>query len=310
MLSLEERDAMPASKDEIEETLEDGIEILNAWGPKEIIKDKDGNVSSILFKKCTQTIDPKTKAFSPLYNENETIEIQCKQVIFAIGQKVIYGDLLKGTKVEFGRGNRPIADPLTYQTKEKDIFVGGDVYTGPKFVIDAIAQGKNASESLHRFVHKGASLTIGRNRRDFIELDKENIVLGEYDTAKRQVEAQSKDYKPLTFKDYSGTLTEEQVKIETARCLGCGASIVDPNKCIGYGVCTTKCEFDAIHLVRDHPHASDMRSTDEKFKYILPYAAKRAFKILFKVKPEAQKKYEKEYKAYQKRVDDAKKESR
>ena len=310
MLSLEERDVMPASKDEIEETLEDGIEILNAWGPKEIIKDKDGNVSSIIFKKCTQTIDPKTKAFSPLYNENETIEIKCKHVIFAIGQRVIYGDLLKGTKVEFGRGNRPIADPLTYQTKEKDIFVGGDVYTGPKFVIDAIAQGKNASESLHRFVHKGASLTIGRNRRDFIELDKENIVLGEYDTAKRQVASQSKDYKPLSFKDYSGTLTEEQVKIETARCLGCGASIVDPNKCIGCGVCTTKCEFDAIHLVRDHPHASDMRSTDEKFKYILPYAAKRAFKILFKVKPESQKKYEKEYKAYQKRVNDAKKDAR
>ena len=53
-----------------------------------------------------------------------------------------------------------------------------------------------------------------------------------------------------------------------------------------------------------------MRSTDEKFKYILPYAAKRAFKILFKVKPESQKKYEKEYKAYQRRVNDAKKDAR
>ena len=228
----------------------------------------------------------------------------------AIGQTSEIGKLLEGTKVAV-RGNGTIeADKVTYQTGEPDIFVGGDVYTGPKFVIDAIAQGKNASESLHRFVHEGASLTIGRNRRDFIELDKTNIVLGEYDTAKRQFAEPTKKDSKLSFRDYSGTLTEEQVKIETARCLGCGASIVDPNKCIGCGICTTKCEFDAIHLVRDHPNASTMRSTDEKFKYILPYAGKRAFKILFKVKPEEQKKYEKEYKAYQKKVEQAKKEAK
>lgn len=310
MLSLETRETMPASLDEIEETLEDGIEINNAWGPKEIKKDENGNVKSIIFKKCLRTIDPETKMFSPLYDENNTIELPASHVIFAIGQKVVYGDLLKGTKVEFGRGNRPIADPLTYQTKEKDIFVGGDVYTGPKFVIDAIAQGKNASESLHRFVHEGASLTIGRNRRQFIELDKENIVLGEYDTAKRQNASPLEGAKKLTFKDYSGTLTEEQVKIETARCLGCGASIVDPNKCIGCGICTTKCEFDAIHLVRDHPNASTMRRSEDKFKYILPYSAKRAVKILFKKKPESQKQYEKEYKEYKKKVEAAKKEAK
>lgn len=307
MLSLETRETMPASKEEIEETLEDGIIINNAWGPKEVIKDEDGNVKSIIFKKCTQTIDPETKRFNPKYNEDETIELNASHVIFAIGQKIIYGDLLKGTKVQFGRGNRPEADPLTYQTAEPDIFVGGDCYTGPKFVIDAIAQGHNASESLHRYVHEGASLTIGRNRRDFIELDKENIVLESYDNSSRQVALKKPDAKPLSFKDYSGTLTEEQVKIETSRCLGCGASVVDPNKCIGCGICTTKCEFDAIHLVRDHPNASIMRSTDEKFNYILPYAGKRAMRILFKIKPKEQKQYEKEYKAYKKKVEAYKK---
>lgn len=53
-----------------------------------------------------------------------------------------------------------------------------------------------------------------------------------------------------SFRDAKLTFTEEQVKAETARCLGCGASVVDPNKCIGCGICTTKCEFDAIHLNR------------------------------------------------------------
>lgn len=74
-------------------------------------------------------------------------------------------------------------------------------------------------------------------------------------------------------------LTEEQVKIETARCLGCGASVVDENKCIGCGICTTKCEFDAIKLHRDHPECSTMVNSDDKMKAILPYMIKRNIKI-------------------------------
>ena len=54
--------------------------------------------------------------------------------------------------------------------------------------------------------------------------------------------------KACTFRDDRRTFTEEQMKKETARCLGCGASFVDPNKCLGCGVCTTRCKFDAIHL--------------------------------------------------------------
>ena len=79
-------------------------------------------------------------------------------------------------------------------------------------------------------------------------------------------------------------LTEEQVKKETARCLGCGASVVDTNKCIGCGVCTTKCEFDAIKLHREIPEASTMRRCEDKMKGILPYAAKRGIKILMNKK--------------------------
>ena len=75
-------------------------------------------------------------------------------------------------------------------------------------------------------------------------------------------------------------LTEEQVKIETARCLGCGATIVDPNRCIGCGVCTTKCAFDAISLHRDRPECSKMTVAEDKFKHILPYMVKKAFKVV------------------------------
>jgi heterodisulfide reductase subunit A-like polyferredoxin len=174
-----------------------------------------------------------------------------------------------------------VADKLTYQTAEEDIFVGGDVFTGPKFAIDAIAAGKEAAESLHRYVQHG-HMTIGRNRRDFIELDKGNILVESYDNSSRQVEGRAE--REDLFKEYHLTLTEEQVRKETARCLSCGASVVDGNKCIGCGICTTKCGFDAIHLHRVHPEASNMVTSEDKFSGILPYMLKRTGKILFKKK--------------------------
>jgi ferredoxin len=190
-------------------------------------------------------------------------------------------DLLKGTKVEFFRGVYPVADKLTYQTADPDIFVGGDVFTGPKFAIDAIAAGKEAAESLHRYVQHG-HMTIGRNRRDFIQLDKEDILVESYDNGSRQ----EPGVVPVknAFQEYHGTLTEEQVRKETARCLSCGASVVDQNRCIGCGICTTKCGFDAIHLHRVHPEASVMRTSEDKFSGILPYMLKRTGKIVFKKK--------------------------
>ena len=275
MVCLESRETMPASKNEIAETLEEGITICNGWGPKELKKDAQGHVTAVVFKRCLRTIDPETKKFSPVYDEQETMTLEANHVVFAIGQAINWGRLLEGTKVEFWRGNYPVADPLTYQTAEPDIFVGGDVYHGPKFAIDAIEDGKCAAESLHRYVHKGADLKTGRNRRDFIMLDKENISVECYDHAGRQEAGLDENVPKHSFRDAHKTLTAEQVKIETARCLGCGASWVDPNKCIGCGVCTTKCVFDAIHLKRDHPECSKMMKAEDKVKGILPMAFKR-----------------------------------
>ena len=275
MVCLESRETMPASKNEISETLEEGIAICNGWGPKELKKDTQGHVTAVVFKRCLRTIDPETKKFSPVYDEQETMTLEADHVVFAIGQAINWGRLLEGTKVEFWRGNYPVADPLTYQTAEPDIFVGGDVYHGPKFAIDAIEDGKCAAESLHRYVHKGADLKTGRNRRDFIMLDKENISVECYDHAGRQEAGLDENVPKHSFRDAHKTLTAEQVKIETARCLGCGASWVDPNKCIGCGVCTTKCVFDAIHLKRDHPECSKMMKAEDKVKGILPMAFKR-----------------------------------
>ncbi len=289
MFCLESRETMPASEEEIQETLEEEIKINNGWGPKEIIKDSSGKVQSVVFKKCISTLDEAGK-FNPQYDENQLMTVECAQVIFAIGQSIEWGGLLDGSKVEFCHGNYPAADALTYQTAEPDIFVGGDVYTGPQFVIDAIEAGKNAAVSLHRYVHPGTSMTIGRNRRDFHELNKKNIKVEGYDTIGRQEAGMDEkiDYKH-SFRDAHKTLTEEQVHLEAGRCLSCGVSIVDENKCIGCGVCTTKCEFDAIKLHRDHPECSKMSRSEDKLKEIGAYAAGKAFKSMFTGKPAVKK---------------------
>lgn len=279
MYCLEDEGHMPASQEEVSEAKEEGIDLNCGWGPKEILSE-NGRVTGVVFKKCVSVFDEEGK-FNPVYDENNTITVPCENVFVSIGQSIEWGNLLEGSKVKLGPGNRAIADSLTYQSGQGDIFVGGDVYTGPKFAIDAIAAGKEGAVSIHRFVQPHTSMTIGRNRRQFIELDKENIVVEEYDNSSRQIPGYSAsvEERKHSFRDVKQTFTEEQVKAETARCLGCGASVVDENKCIGCGICTTKCEFDAIHLFREHPECSRMYKSEDKMKVILPYMIKREVKI-------------------------------
>lgn len=280
MFCLEQRENMPASKEEIAEALEEGIELNCGWGPKEVLEE-DGKVAGVVFKKCIRVLDEQGR-FSPEYDEEQTVTIPCKHVIFSVGQAIEWGNMLDNLDLKRRPNGGALADKLTYQTSEPDIFVGGDVYTGPKFAIDAITAGREGAISLHRYVHENCTLTIGRNRRDFVELDKNNISVDSYDTSKRQIPAKADEKaQAATFRDLSHSLTEEQVKAETSRCLSCGASVVDPNKCIGCGVCTTKCVFDAIHLHREIPGASVMRASEDKLKYILPNMVKQSIKVKF-----------------------------
>ena len=274
---LEAYEDMPMGEEDRGECEREGIHIHAGWGQTEIVE-QDGRCAGIKFRKCLSVKNAEGR-FAPQFDDAVTEEAAGDQVLYCIGQKVEWKELLAGTKVEFNPNGTVKADPVTYQTAEPDIFVGGDVYTGQKFAIDAIAAGKQGAVSLHRYVQH-ATLTIGRDRRQFIELDKKNalIAVDSYDNTPRQQIGYNEALRK-TFRDERVAFTEEQVKKETARCLGCGASIVDPNKCIGCGLCTTKCAFDAIHLHREHPECSTMYKCEDKMKAILPYMLKRNFKI-------------------------------
>lgn len=273
---LEAYDDMPMGEEDRSECERDGITVHAGWGQTEIVVE-DGKCAGIRFRKCTRVKNGEGR-FAPEFDDSVSEQAECTTVLYCIGQKVDWRELLTGTAVEFNPNGTVKADPVTYQTAEKDIFVGGDAYTGQKFAIDAIAAGKEGAISLHRFVQH-ATLTVGRNRRQFIELDKENALIPvNYDTTPRQRIGYNEALR-RTFSDERVAFTEEQIKKETARCLSCGASIVDPNKCIGCGVCTTKCAFDAIHLHRERPECSKMYACEDKMKAILPYMIKREFKI-------------------------------
>lgn len=275
MFCLESREEMPALVEEIEETLEEGITIGNGWGPKRIVVE-NGKVTGVEFKKCTSVFNSDGR-FAPEYDENDTMIVETDVVLLSIGQSIEWGNLLDGSKVELNRNNTAKADGLTYQTAEKDVFVGGDAFTGPKFAINAIAAGKEAAISLHRFVQPGQSLTLGRDRREYHMFDKDNVVIEGFDNVPRQRIGHNLEAKN-SFKDDRVTFTEEQMKKETERCLGCGAAKVDAYMCVGCGQCTTKCKFDAIQLIKTGHSVPD---TYEKLPMkMAANAIKRAGKIV------------------------------
>ena len=273
-------DEMPADKMEVAEAKEEGVKFLFLNAPAEIIGE-DGKVKALKVE-VMELGEPDEKGRRKPVGTGKFETIEVSAVIGAIGQKVDLGGIAP-EGMTFNKNGTIIADAVTLQTSQPDVFVGGDVYTGPKFAIDAIAAGREAAISLHRYVHPGQSLTLTRNRRDFIELDKSNLAIAveSFDNSSRQVPGHDAK-KAKSFSNDRMAFTEEQVKKEASRCLGCGATVVDENKCIGCGLCTTKCEFDAIHLRRELPEASTMIKAEDKMKAILPYAAKRAAKIAIK----------------------------
>lgn len=279
MYSLETREQMPALDEEIEVAESEDIIINNSWGPKRIIGE-GGKVKGIELMRCISAFD-ETGRFAPKYDENDTIIVEADHVILSVGQAIDWGKLLEGSQAVLNKNNTIQVDEITYQTKQADVFAGGDAVTGPSFAIDAIAAGKQAAISIHRFVHKGQDLLIGRSRREFIQFDKDRLIIDNYDRTPRQRPAavNSKVAK-MTFRDTRKSLTEEQMKKETNRCLGCGATIVDEYMCVGCGMCATKCKFGAITLERVYD-GEGVEFLKMK-KAIIPHVIKRKVKITAK----------------------------
>lgn len=279
LFCLEKRDQMPALKEEIETAEDEGIKIRNGWGPKRILN-KDGKACGVEFTRCTDVFDEAGR-FNPHYDNEDTLTVKANLVLLSVGQAINWSGLLEGSQVGLNPNRTVQVDDWTYQTAEPDVFAGGDAVTGPKFAIDAIAAGKQGAISIHRFVQEGQDLRIGRSRRNYVELDKSAVRIVSYDNSPRQqIEKVNSSRAKATFRNLRIGFTEEQMRKETERCLGCGVTVVDEYMCVGCGMCNTKCEFDAISLERVYDGAG-VEFLDIK-KNILPHVVKRKVKIAAK----------------------------
>ena len=267
-------DEMPADKEEYAEAVAEGVQFKFLMAPECVIG--DGKAESLKLQVMELGAPDERGRRTPVPVEGAFEMLKVDTVIAAIGQSVELGEMLAGTQVQRGKNGTVSVDATTLQTGESDIFAGGDVVTGPRFAIEAIAAGKEASVSIHRFVHPGQSLTIGRAKKDYLSLDKDDayIPVGSVSRTPRQkAEGASAEEAKKSFRDLRGTLTEEQVKLETQRCLGCGATVVDEYQCVGCGICTVKCKFDAIHLER----VRDVKGLDydKMIPTVAPHVVKR-----------------------------------
>ena len=262
---------MPALPEELEEALTEDVGINNSWGPKRILV-KNGKVVGVEFIKCLSVFDENGK-FNPVYDDANIKKVEADKVLLSVGQVIEWGNLIDGSKVSLNTNHTAKADSFTLQTDEPDIFVGGDVMTGPRFAIDAISFGKEAAISIHRYVQVGQSLTLGRDKRHFHSLDKDNLNLAGYDAIPREKAGHDKTAAPKSsFKDIRNTFTAEQIAKETERCLGCGVTVVDEYLCLGCGACMTRCKLDAISLKRAHD------ATGKVFEELKPVIVRAAIK--------------------------------
>lgn len=244
---LESYEEMPALDEEKEEAKDEKVIINPSLGPVKI-NTENGKVVSVTFKEVLSVFD-ENKAFNPKYGEKETT-ILCDNLIISIGQGIELGDAFVGTEVTFNRNNTIKVNNFTLQSDDDFIFSGGDCMSGPKFAINAIADGKQAAISMHRAAHKGQDLYIGRVQREYQALNFDDVDLGGYDSKERtQVKHRKVEDK---FDDHRETFTEEDMLKETERCLGCGASKVNTWMCVGCGMCTTRCKFEAISLDKEY----------------------------------------------------------
>ncbi|RLC20985.1 MAG: 4Fe-4S ferredoxin [Deltaproteobacteria bacterium] len=215
MVCLEKRDEMPAWDYEIEEALEEGVNIVNSLGPLRFLGE-NSTANEVEFQECTSVFDENGR-FSPQYDDCVLTSYEADTIIVAIGQmgELDYADK-EGIALTPPGGLE--ADPVTLQTPIDWVFAGGDAFYGPKSVVDAIASGKEAAESMHRFIN-GQDLAEGREKTwDFEKPD----IMDVPRLRREKPPIISLEEREGNFKEITMGLAKEAIEREAARCLSCG----------------------------------------------------------------------------------------
>jgi NADPH-dependent glutamate synthase beta subunit-like oxidoreductase len=228
LVCLEQRDEMPAWEHEIQEALEEGVEIINGYGPNKFIE-KNGKLSGIELKRCTSVFDEKG-VFNPTYDTADLTALEADTMIVAIGQAADLS-FAEQQGIAVSPGGRLTADPVTLQTPIQGVFAGGDAYHGPKSVVEAIGSGKEAAISIDRYL-KGLSLCVDRETR-WQAITKP--VIEKYTLSPRtDMPRLDPRERVKGFAEVRLGFTEEMTLQEAKRCVSCGTC------------CIQACPYDAI----------------------------------------------------------------
>lgn len=221
MVCLEDENHMPASEEEIGRAREEGVEILNSWGPKEILKEGT-HITGLVLKRCSRIYNEKGH-FDPEYDENVTVTLDGSSILMAVGQKTDLSFLGEEMALKVSRGLISV-DAETMKTSVDNVFAVGDVTTGPKTVVDAIADGKKASAAVDSYLTgspaKNWEQPLGRR----IIFDESGIC---HSKAAKLPERPMEE-RTLHLEDSYG-LSWEEVQTEAKRCFNCGCLAVNPS---------------------------------------------------------------------------------
>lgn len=240
MICLEGEEGMPAFPRALEEAREECVGILNSWGPVRFLGE-GGRIKGIEFHRCRQLYDEQGR-FRPLLDSCEAMTLDVDCAIIAAGQERD-DSLLKGFGISGATGS---FDPLTMETSRKNIFLAGDCAGGPSTVVDAMASGRRAAESIHRFVC-GEDMRYGRAYRGPVETEFEIDTGGFIDTTRADVPRRSCTDAP-DFGEIEGALSTEAARREAARCFSCGRPFGKYRNCWFCLPCEIECPHEALHV--------------------------------------------------------------
>lgn len=245
LVCLEKRDEMPAWEHEIEEALEEGINIVNSYGPRQFT-DRDGKVSGVDFKRCTTVFDENGR-FNPSYDESETTSLDADTVIVAIGQMVDKSWAGDTVNLEWsGRGLLQV-HPRTQQTSLPFVFAAGDAVTGPAIAVDAVGAGRRAALGITRYLD-GEDLTrepIETEVQEPAEHDWIPIPEGLPLEPRAEAAVLSPEERVEGFTEMIAGFEEDAARAEAARCLNCGVC----SECME---CVKACKVGAVdHNAKD-----------------------------------------------------------
>jgi NADPH-dependent glutamate synthase beta subunit-like oxidoreductase len=243
IICLEERSQMPAFSAEVEEAVEEGIKIQNGWGPRKILQHGKGSLRLEL-SRCLRIFDGEGR-FSPHLDDFCGLSPSAESIIVAIGQQT---DLsLLPREIQASARSNPMADLLTLQTRREKIFAAGDLVSGPRSVIEAMAQGREAAVSIDRFL-RGEALRWGRAYWDGtcitdFPIDRSGAIVRPRASLPR-LAVHSRD----AHHEVEKTLGGKEAREEAERCLNCGLPGEVNRTCWYCLPCEIECPVDALEV--------------------------------------------------------------